>query len=100
MTLPYVFPEETMNTTEAGPDFPGSSGDREKGKFRPSAIPRRTQVAVTGDDGQPVARTLEQIMEDVLLWQKAILVGLAFLSESEPFAPADALMAARTRELN
>ena len=99
MTTPYRFPEETMNTTGAGPDFPGSSGDREKGKFRPSSIARLTQVAVTDDDGNPVARTLEQTMEEILLYQKALLVGLSLLSDSEPFTPADALMVARTREL-
>ena len=80
-TQPYRFPEEDISTTGAGPDFPGSAGDREKGKFRPSAIPRRTAVAVVGDDGKPIARTSETLLEEVLLYQKATVLGLSLLLE-------------------
>ena len=88
-----VFPESQVDTTGSGPDFPGSSGDRERGKFRPSGTPRLTQVAVTGDDGQPVALSTNQLLEQILVYQQAILMGLAFLSASEPFSPDDALKA-------
>lgn len=89
-----VFPESLVDTTGAGPDFPGSSGDRERGRFRPSATPRLTQVAVTGDDGQPVVLTTNQILLEILAVQKALLMALSFLSQSEPFEPADAVKAA------
>lgn len=86
-----VFPESLIDSTGVGPDFPGSSGDRERGRFRPSATPRLTQVAVTGDDGKSVTLTTNQILLEILAYQKAILTALAYLSESEPFAPDDAL---------
>lgn len=78
-TKPYEFPESFQDSTGLGPDFPGSAGDRERGKFRPSATPRLTQVAVTGDDGQPVAKTTDQLLAELLLWQKATLVTLMTL---------------------
>lgn len=90
-TKPYQFPEELIESTGAGPDFPGSSGDREKGKFRPSAIPRRTTVAVVGDDGKPVTRTAVDLLGEILEYQKAILVALMFLNEGESFLPEDTL---------
>ena len=86
-----VFPESQVDTTGSGPDFPGSSGDRERGKFRPSTTPRLTLVAVTGDDGRAVTLTTNQILLEILAYQKAILAALSFLSESEPFEPKDAL---------
>ena len=90
-TKPYQFPEELLESTGAGPDFPGSSGDREKGKFRPSAIPRRTTVAVVGDDGRPVVRSVVEVLEEMLLYQKAILAALMFLNEGDSFSPGDTL---------
>lgn len=90
-TRPYQYPQESTESTGAGPDFPGSAGDREKGKFRPSAIPRRTTVAVVGDDGLPIARTVEQTLEDVLLYQRAILYALSFVAAGESFDPEDLL---------
>lgn len=80
-TRPHEFPESLRDSTGLGPDFPGSSGDREKGKFRPSAIPRLTQVAVTGDDGKPVALTTEQLLAEILLWQKAMVLVLSLQSD-------------------
>lgn len=92
MKAPKVFPEsESYSTGPSLPDFPGSSGDRERGKFRPSATPRLTQVAVTGDDGKAVTLTTNQILLEILAYQKAILIALSYLSESESFAPDDAL---------
>lgn len=80
-TKPYEFPESRTESTGAGPDFPGSAGDRERGKFRPSATPRLTQVAVVGDDGKPVALTTEQLLADLVLWQKVTVVLLLRISE-------------------
>ena len=90
-TRPYKFPEELRETTGGGPDFPGSAGDREKGKFRPSATPRLTQVAVTGDDGQPVTRTVNELLEEMLLWQKAIVVALSWSAEGQEFTVDEAV---------
>lgn len=54
------------DTTGLGPDFPGSAGDRERAKFRESAHPRLTQVAVTGDDGEPVSKSTNDLLEEVI----------------------------------
>ena len=80
-TKPYEFPESRTESTGAGPDFPGSAGDRERGKFRPSATPRLTQIAVVGDDGRPVALTTDQLLADLVLWQKVTVVLLLRISE-------------------
>ena len=93
MTLRQPFPESLVETrgVGAGPDFPGSSGDRERGKFRPSTTPGLTKVAVTGDDGQPLTRSTEQIMEEVLLYNKAILQALALLADGASFTADEVL---------
>lgn len=86
------FPESLKETTPGtGPDFPGSSGDRERGKFRPSAIPRLTAVAVVGDDGKPIPLTTNQLLEEILLYQKALLYALTLISEGEAFTVEYAL---------
>lgn len=90
-TKPYEFPQSRVESTGAGPDFPGSAGDRERGKFRPSTIPRRTTVAVTGDDGTPTIRTTDQILEEVLLYQKAILLALSLTTHGASFEPEEIL---------
>lgn len=74
-TRPAEFPQSLVDSTGAGPDFPGSSGDRERGKFRPSGTARRTQVAVTGDDGQPVVKTTDELLAEILVWQKAMVIA-------------------------
>lgn len=76
-TKPYEFPESRTESTGSGPDFPGSSGDREKGKFRPSVRPRLTVVGVSRDDGKPVAKTTDELLAELLLWQKATVLALA-----------------------
>ena len=85
LKAPEQFPESLVESTGSGPDFPGSSGDREKGKFRPSATPRRTQVAVTGDDGRPVARTTDELLAAILLWQKALVIAQIWNMEGFTF---------------
>ena len=75
-----LFQEELRESTGAGADFPGSAGDRERGKFRPSATPRRTVVAVTGDDGRPVVDGLVEVLNELLLYQKATVLGLSILT--------------------
>ena len=80
-TQPHVFPESLRESTGAGPDFPGSSGDRERGKFRPSEKARYDIVAVGRDDGKPVAQTTDQLLAEVLLWQKAMVLALSLLAD-------------------
>ena len=84
-TRAYEFPESRTQSTGGGPDFPGSAGDREKGKFRPSGTPRLTQVAVTGDDGQPVVRTTDELLEELLLWQKGMVIAQIWNMEGLTF---------------
>lgn len=91
MAMQQPFPQSLRETTGGGTDFPGSSGDRERGKFRPSATPRLTSVAVSGDDGQPVTRTTNQILEEVLLYLKANLVALSYVVEGDVFTPDEIL---------
>ena len=91
LKAPEQFPESLVQSTGSGPDFPGSSGDREKGKFRPSSTPRRTQVAVTGDDGRPITRNTDQLLEDILLWQKAMVIAQVWNSEGFTFTVEELL---------
>lgn len=70
-------------TTGLGPDFPESSGDREKGKFRESAYPRLTTVAVAGDDGEPIAAANLSTEEETLLYLKAIALGMSLMVEQD-----------------
>ena len=100
MTQPHGWPPsapflESLQESSpgAGPDFPDSSGDRERGKFRPGTIPRTTTVAVVGDDGLPIARTTEELLEELLLYQKALLVALSMLAEGASFIAEDVLTA-------
>ena len=74
-TRPHEFPESLKQSTGGGPDFPGSSGDRERGKFRPSATPRLTTIAVVEDGGRPLVRTTDELLEEILLWQKALVLA-------------------------
>lgn len=90
-TKPYQYPQETTESTGSGPDFPGSAGDREKGKFRPSSIPRRTTVAVSADDGLPVATATERLLADMLIWQKAVVLSLSLSSHGATFSVEDVL---------
>lgn len=78
-----TFPQSQVDTTGAGPDFPASAGDRERGKFRPSATPRLTVVAVTDDMGRPVADGLVTVLNEMLLYQKAIVLGLSKLTDAD-----------------
>lgn len=91
--LPQPFPESLRESRGqgAGPDFPGSSGDRERGRFRPSATPGLDVVAVAGDDGQPIARTTESLLTELLLYQKAILLALSLTVAGAEFTVDDVL---------
>ena len=90
-TRPHIFRGSLRDSTGLGPDFPGSAGDREQGKFRESATPRLDQVAVSGDGGRPVIETTDQFLAEILVYQKAILIALARLSEGEEFTPEEVL---------
>lgn len=48
-------PDRSQEPTAAAPEFPGSTSDRERNKFRPSFWKRLVQVAVCNDDGSPIA---------------------------------------------
>ena len=76
-----LFQEELRESTGAGADFPGSAGDRERGKFRPSATPRKTLVAISGDDGRAVVDGLVEVLNELLMYQKATVLGLSILTD-------------------
>ena len=95
MTFPNFFREEQIDSTGRGPDFPGSAGDRERGRFRPSRTPRLTNVAVVGDDGRPVVSSTDALLADVVLWQKATVLALMWVAEGTPFDLSDLLDEAR-----
>ena len=94
---PYKpFPESQRDTQgDNAPDFPGSSGDREKGKFRPSGTPKLTQVAVVNDDGTFIGYADLAVLQELLIYQRAILQALAWNAAGEEFTVEDALNAAR-----
>ena len=74
------FPESLEDTVGDGaPDFPGSSGDRERGKFRPSKTPKLTQVSVVNDDGTVIGYALIPFAEDQLIYLQAIVRGLEII---------------------
>ncbi len=71
--------QESPDSTGLGPDFPGSAGDRERGKFRPSVQPRLTTVAVVSDSGQAIEKTtneqLEEVIRQLTLLRHALVLG-------------------------
>lgn len=78
------FPASQRDTTGHGPDFPGSAGDREAGKFRPSAFPRLDQVAVTNDDGTPLFGLIPtDLLEQLVMELRAIRIGVQRLVSIE-----------------
>ena len=86
MTLkPAEFTQSRTETTSSGPDFPGSSGDRERGKFRPSDTPRLTRVAVSGDDGQAVVATTDELLGEILMWVKAMVRAQVLTASGDDF---------------
>ena len=94
--LTRPFPQTTKDTVgDNAPDFPGSSGGREQGKFRPSSTPKLTTVAVVGDDGRPIGYSDLGVLQDLLVYQRAILQALAWSAAGEEFTVEDALNAVR-----
>ena len=95
MRQPFVESQRESRGQGAGPDFPGSSGDRERGKFRPSSTPGLTRIAVTGDDGQALGQTTEQLLSQVIWTNLAILWALSALADGASFTVDEALAEAR-----
>lgn len=78
-----AWPESQTDSTGLGPDFPGSSGDRERGRFRPGSRPRLTAVAVVGDDGQPIGADLTEVLDELRLYMKALVLGFSILTDTD-----------------
>lgn len=93
LSQPFADSLRESNGIGAGPDFPGSSGDRERGKFRPSETPRLTKLAVANDDSERITKTTDALLEEILLYQKATLLALSLLSECEAFSVEEVLAA-------
>ena len=81
--LKRPFPPGDMGSTGMGPDWPDNAGDRERGKFRESAYPRLTQVAVTNDDGSQIGANSTASNAEMLLYLRAIALGLSILTEED-----------------
>ena len=62
---------------DGAPDFPGSSGGREQGKFRPSATPKLTQVAVVNDDGTQIGWAAVPALDELTIYLRAIAFAMA-----------------------
>jgi len=78
------FPESLKDTIKDGsPDFPFSAGTREQGKFRPSATPKLTQVAVVNDDGTQIGTALIPSSEEIAYWVRALYAGLILKGMAE-----------------
>ena len=57
---------EAIGQGADGPAFPSSPQDRERGKFRPSAVARQTVVAVSRDDGLEIGYSTEELLGEIL----------------------------------
>lgn len=67
--------------------FDRSAGSRERGKFRLSSVdPDQTTIAVVRDDGKAVTKTTEEVLNELLLYQRAIVLGLSILTETDLLA--------------
>ena len=69
--------------TQQRVNFDRSAGSRERGKFRDGEDPDQTIVAVGNDDGRPIARTTEEALDELLLYQRAIVLGLSILTKTD-----------------
>ncbi|MCR4341809.1 MAG: hypothetical protein NUW01_18190 [Gemmatimonadaceae bacterium] len=79
---PYPESERDSRGVEI-PDFPDTAGGREQGKFRPGGLPGETRVAVTVEDNPP---TTESLLAELLLYQKATVLGLSKLTDIDLLA--------------
>lgn len=82
-----LYGPDTSNSSGIGPDFPGSSGDRERGRHRPSGYPRLTQTAVCNDDGSPILGGTEEKLDALLAEIRALRVGMVLKGTAEDIAP-------------
>ena len=87
-------PEQHTGLTGHGPDFPDIAGGREWGKFRPSAYPRLTTVAVVDDDGEPLTKQTEALLGEILEELKSLRKEL---SAPEPEPPNGLAYVSRRR---
>ena len=78
------FPESQRDTVgDSSPDFPGSSGGREQGKFRPAKIPKLTKVAVCNDDGSVLGYAMVPYLEEIGYWIRALYAGMIAAGTAE-----------------
>ena len=87
-TLITLFQPSTrpdQGSTGLGPDFPTSSGDRERGKHRPSDYPRLTMIAVCNDDGTPIGAPASMLsrLDRIELELQRLRLGLVAMDVAE-----------------
>ena len=85
------FPESQTDSIGNGqPDFPSGAGDRERGKFRPGAIPATTVVAVSNDDGTAIGASDSSAVDEQTLLLRAIVLGLSIATDTDLLAEVSA----------
>lgn len=86
-------PDYQRGSTGLGPDFPDDAGGRERGKFRPSEYPRLDVVAVSNDDGTPIAGgpALLAKMDELILEMRRLRLGLVANDIAEDVSHSDAV---------
>ena len=82
-----LYGPDSSNSSGIGPDMPGSSGDRERGRFRPSAYPRLTTVAAVNDDGSPILGGTEEKLDTLIAEIRALRVGMVLKGTAEDISP-------------
>lgn len=84
----------TLQQLNSREGFDDSAGGRERGKFRGSAAPHKTTVAVVNDDGTLIAEGVEEVLNEILLYQKAMVQALVWLANGEPSFTVDDVLTA------
>lgn len=80
---------EAIGKGADGPAFPSSPQDRERGKFRPSAVARQTVVAVSDDAGLPVTYSTDELLAGILVELKINNAHLALITGEEELDASD-----------
>ena len=77
-------PDRSQAPTAAAPEYPESTSDRERNKFRQSKFRRLTQVAVSDDDGSRIAEKTDALLQELIDETKKVQDFLQILTAEEP----------------
>ena len=76
-------PDTSRGSTGLGADFPQSSGERERGKHRPSKYHRLNTIAVVNDDGEDITAETNELLRSLLAETRRLRRGLMMSGVSE-----------------